>query len=136
MRDFIVISSAIILATAVLAWDIKSDFRYWKEEKPINHNNQGFKRILLLSPSIIMLAIPISWWAIAAATPMIMFWYWLLFDGLLSNKKRFNFWSLGSDGPEDGVLDNFLQSLKRWQHIAIKIGGVIISTTLYILLYD
>lgn len=127
------IATATVLAALVLWWDIKADFRYWKEERPINHSNQGFKRLMLLTPSIIMFAIPVAWWAVAITFFMVCFWYWLLFDGLLSNKKRFNFWSLGSDGPEDGKLDNFLQSLKKWQHISIKIGGSLIFTTIYIL---
>ena len=127
------IATATILAALVLWWDIKADFGYWKQQKPINHSNQGFKRLMLLTPSIIMFAIPVSWWAVAITFFMVCFWYWTLFDGLYSNKRRFNFWHLGSDGPEDGVLDNFLQSLTKWQHISIKVGGALIFTTIYIL---
>ncbi len=133
MTDAILISSGAVLAALILWWDIKADFRYWKKEKPINHSNQGFKRIMLLTPSFIIMAIPIAWWAVAITFFMICFWYWLLFDGLYANKRRFNFWHLGSDDAGDGVLDNFLQSLKRWQHIAIKVGGVILFTAIYIL---
>lgn len=140
------IAAAFILEHLVLLWDIKADFKYWKEERPINHNNQGFKRLMLLTPSIIMYSIPLYWeinnfWLQIGVISLIVSWsvfmvcfrYWLLFDGLLSNKKRFNFWSLGSDGPEDGVTDNFLQRLKKWQHISIKVGGSLIFTTIYIL---
>lgn len=146
MRDIILISTAFVLEHLVLLWDIKADFRYWKEEKPINHSNQGFKRLMLLTPSIILYSIPLYWevdslWLQIAIILLVVgisflhvcFRYWLLFDGLLSNKKRFNFWSLGSDGPEDGRTDNFLQRLKKWQHIAIKVGGAAIFVTIYIL---
>lgn len=81
-----------------------------------------------------MFAIPVALWAVGITFFMVCFWYWILFDGLLSNKKRFNFWHLGSDGPEDGLLDNFLQSLTRAQHTALKVGGTISFTTIYILL--
>lgn len=141
------ISTAFILEHLVLLWDIKADFKYWKEERPINHSNQGFKRLMLLSPSIIMYSIPLYWgvdniWLQVAVVLFIVglsflqvcFRYWLFFDGLLSNKKRFNFWHLGSDGPEDGKTDNFLQGLKKWQHIAIKLGGAILFTAIYIII--
>lgn len=147
MINIILVLSAAILEAIILLWDIKADFRYWKQEKPINHNNQGFKRILLLLIPTILFTIPLlpagnytlTYVGIIVlydllSFAMVCFWYWLLFDGLLSNKKRFNFWHLGSDGPEDGVLDNFLQSLTRAQHIAMKVGGTIIFTTIYILL--
>lgn len=140
------IATAAILEHLVLWFDIKADFKFWKKEKPINHSNQGFKRLMLLTPSIIMYSIPLYWevdniWLQVGVIALIVslsflhvcFRYWLLFDGLLSNKKRFNFWSLGSDGPEDGKTDNFLQGLKKWQHISIKVGGALIFTTIYIL---
>ncbi len=147
MNPYIIISSAIVLAALILWWDVKADFKYWKQKKDINHSNQGFKRLMLLTPSIIMLAIPITWvstklLAIVAVIILcvlisfgvIGFWYWLLFDGLYSNKRRYNFWNLGSDGPEDGKTDNFLQSLTKSQHIAVKIGGCLIFTTAYVIL--
>lgn len=138
---------AAILEHLILLWDIEADFKFWKQERPINHSNQGFKRLMLLSVPIILYSIPLYWkvdslWLQIGIIVLIVgisflhvcFRYWLLFDGLLSNKKRFNFWNLGSDGPEDGVTDNFLQKLPKWQHIALKVGGAAIFTTLYILL--
>lgn len=136
-----------ITEAAILLWDINSDYRDWKKEKTINHNNQGFKRILLLLIPTALFTIPLfrhgetilimlgltALFALVSFL-MICFRFWLLFDGLQSNKKRFNFWHLGSDGPEDGVLDNFLQSITKWQHIALKVGGAVIFTTIYILL--
>ena len=141
------ITSSIVLAALILWWDIQSDFKYWKQKKDINHSNQGFKRLMLLTPSIIMMAIPITWVStkllvivaiillcVLISFGVIGFWYWLLFDGLYANKRRYNFWNLGSDDAGDGKADNFLQSLSKSQHIALKIGGCAIFTTTYIIL--
>lgn len=147
MINALCISSGALIVALVLWLDIQSDYKDWKREKPINHSNQGFKRIMQLTPAVGLLTVPIyfqypGFWvtilmtALAAllSFAMICFWYWLLFDGLYANKRRFNFWHLGSDGPEDGRLDNFLQSLTRAQHIAVKVGGCVLFTTIYILL--
>jgi hypothetical protein len=127
----------------ILLWDIFSDYRDWKKRKDINHSNQGFKRIMLLLIPTACFTIELvqpgdSVWLIALYAAlsflMVCFVFWVLFDGLLSNKKRFNWWHLGSDGPEDGVLDNFLQSLSKWQHITLKVVGAALFITIYILL--
>lgn len=147
MIPYIMPISAILLAALILWWDVSADFKFWKKKKDVNHNNQGFKRLMLLSPSIITMAIPIRWvgdtllsnlaiigLCLLVSFGVIGFLYWLFFDGLYSNKRRYNFWDLGSDGPEDGKTDNFLQSLTKTQHIAIKIGGCVIFITVYLIL--
>ncbi len=142
MTTALLISCAAILEGLVLYIDVRSDFNFWKKGEYINHSNQGFKRMLLLLPSTVFYTVPIlwgvDWWIIllcgVISFAMIGFRYWILFDGFYSNKRRFNFWHLGSDDPGDGVLDNFLQSLTRLQHITIKAGGAMLFLIVYILL--
>jgi hypothetical protein len=66
---------------------------------------------------------------------MEFFWYWLLNDGLGNKKKHRGFWDNGGhDEKNDSGLDKFLARQSDTVEKIIKIGGVIISSVLYILL--
>jgi hypothetical protein len=64
---------------------------------------------------------------------MMAFFIWLFFDGLYNKIRGFNWWFTGSNDADDAKTDNFLQGLKLWQHVAIKVGGVVVTVTLYII---
>ena len=71
--------------------------------------------------------------AFAIPAAMIALFIWLFFDGLYNKVRGFNWWFTGSNDPDDAKTDNFLQRLKLWQHVVIKIGGLALFVTLYIL---
>jgi len=73
------------------------------------------------------------WLSFFASGPMMAFFIWLAFDGLYNKLRGFNWWFTGSNDPDDANTDNFLQKLKLWQHVAIKLGGLAISIIIYIL---
>lgn len=134
--DIILLIFGIAAATLVLYKDINDDFKEWLQERPIDHKSQAAERLLYLCPSFVLVTLTVPWWGVVAAAPMICSWYWVLFDGLLANKKGYNFWWLGSNDPDDGFFDNLLQPLTRIQHISLKLGCVLVSTIGYILIYN
>jgi len=64
---------------------------------------------------------------------LVAFFIWLMFYGFYTLVRGFNWWFTGSNDPDDAKTDNFLQGLKLWQHVVIKIGGLALFVTLYIL---
>lgn len=143
--DWIYIATGAAAEAAVLVWDIATDYRDIQKGKPINHSNQGFKRLMMLSIPIVLFTLGIVWTGgtllanigiialcVFVSTGGVFFRFWLFFDGLLSNKRRRDFFDLGSDDPGDADTDNFLQGLKRWQHIALKVGGAVVFTGGYV----
>lgn len=130
------IIAGILLFFAILIWDLITDYKKWLKQRTINHDKEGWIRGALLVPSIFCFAYAAysEWWSLIAPALMVMFWYWLLFDGIYGLSRRESFWFTGTeDGPFDARSDNFLQHLKLWQHICIKIGGILLSTSAYIL---
>lgn len=124
---------AAILFLSVLYWKVNRDYNLWLKDIPVKHSKSWRLLCFLLSPTVIMLAIPLHWLAILLTAPLAAFWWWFLFDGWYNNKRKFNWWFTGSNDSDDAKTDNFLQKLKQWQHKAIKIGSITITTTIYIL---
>ncbi len=132
----IYLAVAVILFTGVLTWDLLTDFRKWQNQIPVNHTREGIMRAILLLPSLFFFLFyrdPFPWWMVPVTIVMVQFWYWLLFDGIYNRLRGFNWWFTGSDDHDDAKADDFLQSIPRWLHVFIKIAGIVISTTFYIL---
>lgn len=128
------ITVAIILFLLVLRWKINRDYNLWRANKAVKHGKSWRLLVLLLTPSVIILAIPISIWGIILTAPLIASCWWLTFDGWFNNKRKFNYWFTGSeDGKDDAKMDNLLQRLKKWQHISLKIGLILLFTSLYLI---
>lgn len=142
----------ILLFFIPLAIKLRVDFNKWQRNQRVDHSKE-WKWIaacesvtagvffIALSHAPLYYSIPVTLFMIAA-------WFWLLFDGLYNvirkrhTKKhrgmlivgQYDFWYTGSNDKDDAVSDNFLQRLQLWQHKTIKIGLIILFTTLYILL--
>lgn len=125
--------TAWLIFLAVLAWDLITDYRKWLRGKPVRHAWEGFVRVLLLTPAIILLCQP-NPWLFAVVPFLFLFWYWLLFDGLYNVLRGFNWWFTGSDDPDDAESDNCLQRLTLSQHIALKVGGCVVTLIIYLYL--
>ena len=127
------VSIAIILFLLTLTIDMVIDIRKWKRENyKVNHNKKWIRGVGLV-PAVVLLSWH-NWWLLIPAIPMVLFLYWLLFDGLYNTLRRFPWFYTGTDDPDDAKTDNFLQRLKLWQHIAVKVGGVVLFTIIYILI--
>lgn len=125
---------AIILFITIVAIDVVSDYRKWLKNRRVNHAREAWIRIAFLLPCVALFSLDLEWWWTFVPAFMVMSWYWLLFDSVYNVLRGFPVFFTGSDDPDDALSDNLLQKLKLWQHIAIKAGGVIISTVGYILL--
>ena len=126
---------ATIIFLLPLIIKLSVDYHKWISHKPVNHTKEWW--------IIVAMEVPAGWLfvkysdilfplSIPIVAGMMMFWFWFLFDGIYNQLRGYNWWFTGSDDKDDPTTDNFLQSLKLWQHIAIKIGGIILFTTLYL----
>lgn len=136
----------IFLFLGVLTWDLVTDLQKWRGGVDINHTLEAFIRFGLLIPSLFFLSgfgiffgpvkigVPEKWfWKTVSALLLMAFTYWLLFDGLFSVFRGFNFWFNGSKDYNDGALDRLLMDLKDWQEACLKIGLVGFSLFGYIM---
>lgn len=144
------IAIAIIIPFIIVAIKVMLNYEDHQTNRPINHPKEwrvmalcslpavvifGIKSSLFLMPSEYLI-LEVLYTAAAFAIPaaMIALFIWLFFDGLYNKVRGFNWWFTGSNDPDDAKTDNFLQRLKLWQHVVIKIGGLALFVTLYILL--
>lgn len=129
---------AILFFLVVLAFDLYSDYKKWITNRSVDHTFEAWQRGMFLVPSVLAfhMAIPDrEIWSILIVPLPIFFYYWFLFDGLYNKLRGYDWWFLGSDDSDDAKLDNLLQAIgKTWGKI-LKIGGIIISTLLYIQLW-
>lgn len=134
---------SILLFSVVLYWKVNRDYNLWKTNKAVKHGKSWRLLVLLLTPSVIIMAIPLQHiflfdlkiygWGIIVTAPMLAFWWLLLFNGFYSNKRNRNFFDLGSQDNDDADTDDILQALPRWLHITIVITMPIVFTLLYII---
>lgn len=68
------------------------------------------------------------------ASGMVAFFMWNMFDGIYNKLRGYNWWFTGSNDGDDAKTDNFLQSLSPLMQKVVKIGGLALFTTLYIIL--
>jgi hypothetical protein len=127
-----VIIYAIILLAATLTIDLATDYRRWLRGKPINHKRGAVLRLIGLIPAVVLLSWHGSLWLIIAATLMTGLLYMNLFDGLFNILRGFPWFYAGSNGPEDGVIENLLQEY-QWLQV-VKIIGAVAATIWYVLL--
>lgn len=137
------ITVAIILFLLILKWKVDRDYNLWRAKKAVKHGKSWRLLVLLLTPSVIIMAIPLEYiylfnmkvwlWGVIVTAPFFAFWWLLLFNGFYSNKRRRNFWDLGSQDNDDADTDDILQALPKWLHITIVILLPAIFTTLYLI---
>lgn len=145
----------IFLFFVPLAIKLFKDFDDWKSGRSVNHNAEwkwvagaemGLSGIFFIFQKLqdsdprwhLLYLIPIVGGMIAS-------WFLFLFDGIYNllrrwyRKKRgeafrhYTWWYLGTDDDDDATTDNILQRLKLWQHVSLKVGLIIIFTSLYII---
>lgn len=127
--------TAIINILLILTVKLILNYRKWLKEKTVAHSKEWFIMAFFLLPAIYLLTIHSSLhWAIAAAlSSLLIAWLvWNLFDGIYNLLRGFNWWYTGTDDKEDAKTDNFLQGLKLWQHIAVKLIPLGIFCFIYI----
>lgn len=145
---------------AVLAWDVNADFKKWRKAISVRHRSEWRKRVLLVLPSIALITMAhpaqsgfcwASFWVLVDTASMLGFGWWLLFDGWYNTRRRnyliktgaapmyynpFTFFYTGSfneEGHSDSWLDKMQFLLGNTLSKIIKVTGVSVSLTVYIL---
>lgn len=138
----------IILFLIPLAYKLKNNVEKWKINVAVDHTKEMYYYIPALVPAGVLFCVfSHSWWSLAVVPFMMLIWWLNFFDGFYNLLRRwwrkknnqpyefFTWWYTGTDDEDDAKTDNFLQSIPLWLHKAIKIGGIVITTSLYIFIY-
>lgn len=132
------IAAAISIVIAILVVKLAYDYNLWLSSKPVNHTKEWILMAVFSIPAIVLFTLQseLGWWLAAPLSgAMIAFFIWFLFDGIYNILRGFDWFFTGSDDADDPATDNFLQSLKLWQHILIKVGILSLLITIYIFNY-
>lgn len=139
----------IVLFFIPLLIKLRKDFWKWVEDTPVNHDKDwkwvALSELTTSGVFFFVLCPQPPFLAMVATIGLITSWYWFLFDGLYNIVRKryakkegwklingqYDFWYTGSEDEDDSRSDNFLQTLELWEHIAIKIGLIILFTFLY-----
>lgn len=125
---------AFLLFAGVLYWDVTTDYKKWKENKPVKHFKEGVLRALLLVPSILLLALPhLSLWKIVTAAAMEAAIWLLLFDGFYNRLRGFDWWFLGSVDEDDAWWDKLQRKIPLKLLKVIKISLPLVAILIYAL---
>jgi hypothetical protein len=115
--------------------DIQSDYKKWKDNKPVNHLKEWIFRALFLVPSIVLLSLPnFPFWKLITASLLEAALFWELFDGFYNKVRGFSWRFNGSKDKNDSWLDKLLYNLSPKQQMLLKWGLISIFTTLYIII--
>jgi hypothetical protein len=127
----------IILFALITAGFIIWDYSYWLKHKAINHNNRFWLRAISFVPVagwFAYLAGGSYLWALFISLVMVASVFQNLFDGIFNILRGLPWFFPGSDGPEDGKIENLLQKYPWLQWV--KVGIAIVSLIIYSILYQ
>jgi len=127
----------VIISLLPITFKLINNYQKWIDREKVNHRKEFWLMVAAyIVPGIMFYQYTTINYILSALIiiGMIGFWFWFLFDSIYNVIRGFKMWFTGSDDKDDAYLDNFLQSLKLWQHVAIKTGGILIFTTLYYLI--
>lgn len=139
---------AILIFLGALSYKLKDNFEKWKIDVAVNHAKEmAYYLIALVPAGVLFCALANSWWSLCVVPFMMMVWWLTVFDGVYNLLRRtwrkknnqiyfhFTWWYTGTNDDDDAKTDDFLQSIPLWMHKTIKIGGIAVTTALYILIY-
>lgn len=125
---------ASILFFVILYLDVHSDYKKWKENKPVKHLKEWLFRALFLVPSAILLALPeFSILSVIHSIGIIGFTWLLLFDGFYNKIRGFNWWFLGSKDKDDAWWDKLQRKIPLKVLKITKISIPLLLILIYIL---
>jgi hypothetical protein len=97
-------------------------------------------RFLMVLPALALFVKCSNWhwyYSIPIALAMIASAWWLLFDGFYNLIRNYKWWFTGGHQdptePDDSRLDIFLFKLSVTQQAILKIGGVILFISIYLI---
>lgn len=129
----------IIISFLILLVKLFYDYRQWVNFKRINHR----KEFLFLLAAYIVPGVMFTqqtnasnFMSALVIFPMIGFWFWFLFDAAFNLIRGKNIWFTGSNDEDDAFTDDLIQGVPLWQHITIKLSGIVLFTYFYIVLIN
>lgn len=148
IKTLTMIIIALLLTLIVIGGKLFFNIKKWKNENyVIFHTKEWWIMVACLVPSVFLLTLSSSrdWWGLhwiiglaltlLTSAGMLAAFIWFTFDGFYNLLRGFSFFYLGTDDKDDAKSDNFLQRLSFWQHIIVKLGTIIVLTTLYYVTY-
>jgi hypothetical protein len=126
---------AIAIVCATIAAKLIHDYRLWLRKKPVNHSLEWVLMVLANSYPIYLFAkaSTLHWiYGAILSGAMVAFFIWVVFDGLYNLVRGYHFFFTGTNDSNDAKMDNFLQSLSLWQHVAVKVGGLGVLVGVYV----
>jgi len=137
MRILLTISFLLILIT--LAINLYLHIKKWKQGKGVKHKASGYYRSIgFIAAGVCLLFTADTWlWRFLITASGLFFYlcfYWLAFDGLYNKLRKYPFWQIGTIDKDEAGTDNFLRTISLTQHKILKIGLVVISFILFIVL--
>lgn len=135
------------LAFISLAWfivvlylNLKRDLGLYKLGLMTNHNNRFWVRLFMLLPCVYGFAWAydprLTWWLpvhLCLCGIMVGLTWMPLFNGIYNIRRNFNWFYVGSDGDEDGVIEDYLQRWPWIQYIVHVLAGA--SVYLYVKMF-
>lgn len=121
----------------ILTIKIIYDYKQWLNKKSIHHTLEWVLMVVGMSWAIYKLSTQMNSGLVVnlgIASGMVAFFMWNMFDGIYNKLRGYNWWFTGSNDGDDAKTDNFLQSLSPLMQKVVKIGGLALFTTLYIIL--
>jgi len=128
--------AAIVITLLIILIKVFINYEDWLNARHVKHTKEWLYMAAASLPAIFFFtkASALTWYYAAPLSAlMIAFFIWLMFDGFYNKIRGFNWWFTGSDDKDDAKTDNFLQGLKLWQHVLIKIGGNAVLITTYLI---
>lgn len=131
---------SLILFFIVLGWDLRSDYKKWKEGVHVKHTKEALTRGLLLIPAISLLVVPkvintSFWYFLWVSTVSVGLYgslWWELFDGIYNKLRGFKWRFNGSVDSDDSKLDRFLYKIGDFWEGVMKVGLILLFLILYI----
>ena len=137
-----ILAAAIISFFAVLAWDLRSDYKKWLKTRSVQHSKEWWVRVALMIPSIALftLAHPreagYAWstlLVLGLSAGMTGFAFWILFDGIYNRLRGYQWTFTGSVEADDADLDKMQREMGKAVSMLIKLAGFLVCLTAYIL---
>ena len=137
-----IIIVSILLFLFALAYFCLTEYRKWLKHRGTDHREQWVLHVAFLLPPVVGFTVAHNGHHLpvfALAASMVGFCFWTLFDGIYNEMRGYDWWFTGghNDPTEinDSKLDLFLFKIGETATKILKIGGCIVTITVYVLSY-
>jgi hypothetical protein len=129
------------LAHVPLIGKLIYDYRQFLRRQAVKHGLEWVV-VLILELPVAYLFAPHNIFKEVIALGMICFYLWLMFDGVYNLLRKESWWYIGSPDTEpgwyskDSWTEKFFRRIGIAGQVSIKLGGLLLFTTIFYLLHD